>query len=288
MRRPQLESLNTCPAGRPSQITPAATTLWSVFAAGALALAVGCNGSAPSVVDGGSSIEQAGTDTAGADGPAAAEEQEGRKGQSFLDESPIDTSPTVAEEAAVSRPLPSNNGPLTLDPSITAGLDPRLAKGLRQDPGLAAKGAIDRLITFADLSLVGVPLDGLLDFLFNPDTEDAKSFKFPEKVLEQEGDDKAVIGYMIALEMKPRTNEVLEFMLVKDLQACCFGGSPRPDEWVSVRMKDDGSVPYYEYRPVIVRGDFTVGRLEDDLGYAYGVYQMAGTSVEPFKPPGVR
>lgn len=256
--------------------------LRTTLAACALALAAACNGSGPAVVDGGSSVERSVTVTPEATATPAV------KGRAFLDTSPIDASPTAAEDAAARRTLPANNGPLAMDPSITAGLDPRLAKGLRQDPGLAAKGAIARLITFADLSLIGVPLDGLLDYLFNPDTDDAKAFKFPDKVLQQEGEDKAVIGYMIALEMKPRTNEVLEFMLVKDLQACCFGGSPRPDEWVSVRMKNDESVPYYEYRPVTVRGDFGVGRLEDDLGYAYGVYQMAGTSVEPFKPPGVR
>lgn len=275
---------------RPKTTSPLG--LRSILAACALSLAAACNGSGPAVVNGGSSIERpvAADQTADQAGnkKGSAEAAAAPKGRSFLDASPIDASPTAAEEAAVSRALPANNGQLTMDSSITAGLDPRLAKGLRQDPGLAAKGAIEGLITFADLSLIGVPLDGLLDFLFNPGTDDAKAFKFPEKVLEQEGDDKAVIGYMIALEMKPRTNEVLEFMLVKDLQACCFGGSPRPDEWVSVRMKNDASVPYYEYRPVTVRGDFTVGRLEDDLGYAYGVYQMAGTSVEPFKPPGMR
>ena len=52
-------------------------------------------------------------------------------------------------------------------------------------------------------------------------------------------------------------------------------------------MKDGGSTKYHLYRPVVVRGDFEVGRVEDELGYAYGVFQMEAAAVELYTPPGV-
>lgn len=171
-----------------------------------------------------------------------------------------------------------------LDPSITGGLDPSQAAGLRQDPGQIAKGAIEGLVTFADLSLLGVSLDALYDYLYKPETDLAKSFEFPEEARAAAGEDRATIGYMIALEMKPRSDDVVEFMLVKDLLACCYGGAPRPDEWVLCRMRGDTTCDYIMYRPVIVRGDFNVGRVEDEYGYSICVYEMIVDSVEPFVP----
>lgn len=245
-------------------------------------LIVGCQESSPNVVDGGTTVAK---HDLGAQASKSAPE-----GRSFTDTSPVEAGPTSAElkvaESGAAPLAPGFGGapPAELDASVTAGLDPRQAAGLRRDPGLFAKGKIEGLVTFADLSLTGVPLDGLLDYLFKPETEDAKNFKFPETVMEQEGKNKAIVGYMIALEYKPRTTDVLEFMLVKDLQACCYGGSPRPDEWINVRMKGDETTDYIMYRPIIVRGDLEVGRLEDDLGYSYGVYQMDADSVELYEP----
>ena len=246
----------------------------------AVLLAAACNGAGPSVMDGESTVRTRG-ETPPASPPEAGSAA-APQGTSFMEPS----------EASAARPADAPAGAagglLELDPELAATLDPRMVMGLRQDPGQGAKGSIEGLVTFADLSLVGVPLDGLLDYLFRPESEEAGEFEFPERVRAQAGEDKAVIGYMLAIEMKPRSSdEVLEFMLVKDLAACCFGGSPRPDEWVNVKMKDGGSTKYHLYRPVVVRGDFEVGRVEDELGYAYGVFQMEAAAVELYTPPGV-
>lgn len=181
-------------------------------------------------------------------------------------------------------PAVDGSSEFVLDPAVTRGLDPLQAAGLINDPGLLARGTVDGLVTFADLSLAGVNLDGLLDYLFQPETEAAKAFQFPAEVRAHEGEDRAVIGYMIPIIMKPRSTEVLEFQLVKDLQACCYGGNPRPDEWINVVMKDDEATEPLLYRPILVRGDLEVGRLEDDYGYAFGVYEIRADSVAPFMP----
>lgn len=256
----------------------------TALVASSLALACSaCEGDGPEVLEGATSVDRtAAPAPAASDAPAP---DEVPQGTSFLDPAPA---PELAPEPTASPAASGMGGPLELDPSLAATLDPRQVMGLRQDPGQSAKGTIEGLVTFADLSLVGVSLDGLLDYLFKPETEAAAKFQFPERVKAQAGEDKAIIGYMLAIEMKPRSaDEVLEFMLVKDLQACCFGGSPRPDEWVNVKMKDDGSTKYHLYRPVMVRGDFEVGRVEDEYGYAYGVFQMEADSVELYTPPSV-
>lgn len=246
-------------------------------------LAAACNGSGPAVIDGESTVRT--MDDGGAPEAEEVEEPAAPQGSSFLDPSAT----PAAQPASSGAPMTAAAGGLELDPELAAMLDPRMVMGLRQDPGQGAKGSIEGLVTFADLSLVGVPLDGLLDYLFRPESDEAEKFEFPERVRAQAGEDKAVIGYMLAIEMKPRSSdEVLEFMLVKDLAACCFGGSPRPDEWVNVKMKGGGATKYHLYRPVVVRGDFKVGRVEDELGYAYGVFQMEADSVELYTPPGVK
>lgn len=208
----------------------------------------------------------------GANGSAASDDL----GTPFSE--PVEASKEQVSDAAAS-PFSGE-----MDPAITNGLDPSQAAGLRQDPGQIAKGAIEGLVTFADLSLLGVSLDALYDYLYKPETDLAQSFEFPAEAQAADGEDRAAIGYMIALEMKPRSDDVLEFMLVKDLLACCYGGAPRPDEWVLCRMRGDATTEYIMYRPVIVRGDFNVGRVEDEYGYSICVYEMVADSVEPFVP----
>ena len=64
-------------------------------------------------------------------------------------------------------------------------------------------------------------------------------------------------------------------MLVRDLLACCFGGSPEPDEWVDVRVKGRGAHSY-QYVPVVTRGTFHVQGIADDAGYATGAFRLEG------------
>lgn len=213
-------------------------------------------------------------------------EEPGPQGTRFVDAAPASAAgDEIPEDVGALLGVGNSNPPGALDPSIVAGLDPNQAKALIMDPGKTARGSIPNLVTFADLSLVGVDIDELADYMYEHESENAKNFRFPERARTQQGEDKAIVGYMIALEMKPRSRDVLEFMLVKDLLSCCYGQLPRPDEWVYVKMKNDEAVKYHTYRPIVVRGDFKVGRIDDELGYSWGVYEMEADSVEIFTPP---
>ena len=74
-------------------------------------------------------------------------------------------------------------------------------------------------------------------------------------------------------------------MLVRDLQACCFGGIPRPDEWIMVEMEAGKTTELFTYVPVTVYGEFTPGRVEDEYGYASAIYNLVASKVERYEPP---
>ncbi|MEM9801904.1 MAG: DUF3299 domain-containing protein [Planctomycetota bacterium] len=241
------------------------------------ALVAGCGGGSPERVDGGSTVETG----VGATGESFDSGQANLvRGASFTEPPPLDDGQLSTAEMAA----PVAGGGLPADVSV-GNVNPAIAAMLRADPGQTAAGTIDGLVTFGDLSLVGVDLDALLDYLYKPDSDLAKSFEFPEPVAAQAGEDKALVGYMIPLEYKPRSNDIAIFMLVRDLMSCCFGGMPRPDEWAYVEMRGDNVAKLFPYVPIVVRGELVVGRLEDEYGFATGVYTVHADSVEAFEPP---
>lgn len=202
------------------------------------------------------------------------------QGRELDREQGVETAPEAASEAAPSEIEP---GDVDADTLRVGSVDPSLAARLKADPSAYATKHIEGLVTFRMLSLAGIDLDSLLDYLFSPDTERAKAFVFPEAIRALDQKEAAIVGYMIPLEYKPKTDEIKVFMLVRDLMACCFGGAPRPDEWVYVEMEGDRSSKLYPYLPIVVRGKLTVGRLEDEFGLSSGVYSMSAKSVEEFK-----
>jgi len=98
--------------------------------------------------------------------------------------------------------------------------------------------------------------------------------RFPEAIAALDGKRVELTGYMIPVEWQRR--DVTEFMLVRDLLACCFGGAPQPDEWVHVSMEEDADSPYYPFVPVAVVGTFQIDGIDDGSGYAAGAYRMRG------------
>ena len=257
---------------------PAITALLSVSF-----LSSSCSESSPTLME-----EKATVTTINADAPV--------EGRSFTDASPLRASSPQGETPEGDDGTPpaqkggldmtgSSGGLAEQNPAMSTFLNPQLAAGLREDPGQTADGSIEGLITFGDLSLLGADIDELLDYIYKPETERAKRFKFPERVIQKSGEDKAVVGYMIALEYKNGTDEVISFMLVRDLQACCFGGVPRPDEWVMVEMEEGKTTEYHTYVPVTVHGTFTPGRVEDEYGYASAIYNLNASKVERYSAP---
>jgi hypothetical protein len=135
-------------------------------------------------------------------------------------------------------------------------------------------------ITYQDLSLVDYDVDAMLDHMLFPeeyDEEDAEYLAFPEELTRLTGREVSIVGYMIPGDMKQ--GEVQDFMLVRDLLGCCFGGTPMPDEWVDVVMAEGESAEYRPYLPMRVTGVLTLGGEQDEAGFAMGIYKMVATDV---------
>jgi len=132
-------------------------------------------------------------------------------------------------------------------------------------------------ITWSVLNMQDLAMEDILDALLYPDEYEDDEFAMPERIQQHHEQKISIVGYMIPIEWKKKT--VPEFMLVRDLMGCCFGGAPQPDEWISVRMAEGGA-DYYPYIPVVVTGTLRVEAIEDEAGYAAGCFHITGDSVE--------
>lgn len=129
------------------------------------------------------------------------------------------------------------------------------------------------IISYYDLSLDGIDSEALLDALVYPEEYEDEDLVFPDRIRALHGQKVALTGYMIAAAWKK--DRVTNFMLVRDLLACCYGGSPEPDEWVDVHMEGRGSHSY-QFVPVVTRGVFHLQGVADDAGYATGAFRIDG------------
>ncbi|MDF1800929.1 MAG: DUF3299 domain-containing protein [Planctomycetota bacterium] len=146
-------------------------------------------------------------------------------------------------------------------------------------PAPGPEGPIE--VSFWDLSLYELDVDAMLDALLNPeeyDEEEHEELAFPEEIARLDGGEVSIKGYMIPGKME--RGNVRDFMLVRDLLGCCFGGAPLPDEWVDVVMHEDADAEYYQYIPVRVTGTFSLGGKQDKAGFARGVYKMQAIQVD--------
>ena len=135
-------------------------------------------------------------------------------------------------------------------------------------------------LTFWELALEELDADAMLDAFLFPEEwsdEEREELAFPPDLLDLVGREITLEGYIIPGEVLD--GNLRDFMLVRDLQACCFGGAPRPDEWIDVVMDKQSSAKYHRYLPVLVTGTFSLGGEQDSTGKALGVFKLAGKSL---------
>jgi hypothetical protein len=130
-----------------------------------------------------------------------------------------------------------------------------------------------RLVSFADLSLIGLDVDAIFD-----KTERAQGLpRLPPAIRELDRKLVSIQGYMIPMEWDGTA--VKAFMLVRDMANCCFGQMPKPDEWVEVLMQEGKTAEYYPYVPVLATGILELAGEADDMGYVTGAYRLRGKGV---------
>lgn len=93
--------------------------------------------------------------------------------------------------------------------------------------------------------------------------------QIPPIVKSWHGKKAAVTGFMVPVRMEKGL--VVEFLLMRNTLACCFGMVPNMNEWVIVKMKQ-GVAPLMDV-PVLLYGQLKVGALFEN-GYLTGLYEL--------------
>ena len=80
------------------------------------------------------------------------------------------------------------------------------------------------------------------------------------------------------IPLKNEGEDVVEFVLVRNQNACCFGIVPAMNEWIHIKMEKEQVAPYAIDIPITVFGKLEVGEsYENDL--LMSIYRMQGKRV---------
>jgi hypothetical protein len=153
--------------------------------------------------------------------------------------------------AAATRPSPATNAATTTSPSAAPG-------------GYATVG-------FEQLSGYQIEVS---DELLGPQTNKTvltADGQIPEPIKELNNKKISLRGFMLPLKVEGGL--VTEMLIMKDQSMCCYGATPRINEWVSVKMK--GGVKPLMDEPVTLMGTLKVGETREN-GYLVGIYAMDG------------
>jgi hypothetical protein len=96
--------------------------------------------------------------------------------------------------------------------------------------------------------------------------------QIPEPVKELNNKKISLRGFMLPLKVEGGL--VTELLIMKDQSMCCYGTTPRINEWVSVKMTKGGVKPLMD-EPVTFMGVLKVGETREN-GYLVGIYAMDG------------
>jgi len=95
--------------------------------------------------------------------------------------------------------------------------------------------------------------------------------QIPEPIKAFNGKKVAIKGYMIPDGQA--TGGVKTFMLVIDQSVCCYGRTPRMNEWISVAMAGDKTTNIIKDQPVTICGTLHVGEVKE-RGVVLSIYRF--------------
>jgi hypothetical protein len=93
--------------------------------------------------------------------------------------------------------------------------------------------------------------------------------QIPAAIKEYGGRQAQVTGFMLPIKMDGQL--VSEFLLMRDQMMCCYGITPRLNDWVVVKMQKP--VRYTPDVPVAFRGKLQVKTMQEQ-GFITGIYQL--------------
>jgi hypothetical protein len=200
-------------------------------------------------------------------------------------------------KSAVDQPLPEIRGaPIRMVATKTADQKPSTnatsvvskasasltpAPQTTANPTPSALGASEQALSLTFDQLGGYTFE-VTDELLGPVTNDLAAAaqktnsKIPQGVKSYDQKKVALRGFMLPLKVEGGL--VTEMLIMKDQTMCCYGATPRINDWVSVRMKNKGVRPLMDL-PVTLFGTMRVGEMREN-GYLVGIYSMDGESLE--------
>lgn len=98
----------------------------------------------------------------------------------------------------------------------------------------------------------------------------------PKPVRELSNKSVSIKGFMLPLKVEGGL--VTELLVMKDQSMCCYGTTPKLNEWVSVKMKNRGVRPLMD-APITLFGTLHVGEMREN-GYLTGIYRLDGDRME--------
>ena len=86
----------------------------------------------------------------------------------------------------------------------------------------------------------------------------------------------SLTGFMLPLKVEGGL--VTELLIMKDQSMCCYGSTPKLNEWVSIKMTGSGVKAIMD-QPVTLFGRLHVGEMREN-GYLVGIYKMDGEKMQ--------
>ncbi len=102
----------------------------------------------------------------------------------------------------------------------------------------------------------------------------------PPRITEFHERQVAVSGFMVPLTTD--LEGVVDFILVKNQLLCCYGQTPKMNEWIYVLMEGDSRTQARLDQPITVAGRLLVGADEKD-GQLLSLYRMVADEVVPME-----
>lgn len=84
-------------------------------------------------------------------------------------------------------------------------------------------------------------------------------FPIPDFVRRLDGASVAVVGFMIPLALNDAGDKTTSFILARSQATCCYGITPRMNEWMYVEMEKGKSAEAMMDMPITVFGTLSVG-----------------------------
>jgi hypothetical protein len=169
----------------------------------------------------------------------------------------------------------------TIVDTPTSSVSPPVAAARPSTPAPTPAATPNGTINLNFDQLAGYTFE-VTDDLLGPITNDLASAtaktnaKIPETVKTFDKKKVALKGFMLPLKVEGGL--VTEMLIMKDQSMCCYGTTPRINDWVSVKMAKKGVRPTMDL-PVTLFGTMRIGEMREN-GYLVGIYSMEGEAME--------